>query len=95
MVNGSMEAAVLVFGCAADWWSARCQLDPGCNVSDNHVCIEVFQRQSDAEAALGAFAVIISDRTQVSIADDRDVTLVFRHNIDAKFLDAKFLDVLC
>lgn len=63
-------------------------LDPGCNVSDNHVCTEVFPRQSDGEAALGAFVVIISDRIQVSIADNRDVTLVFRHNIDAKFLDA-------
>lgn len=41
-------------------------------------------------AALSAFAVNISDRIQVSSADDGDVTLVFRHNIDAKFLD-----VLC
>lgn len=34
-------------------------------------------------AALSAFAVNISDRMQVYSADDGDITLVFRHNVDA------------
>ena len=34
-------------------------------------------------AALSAFAVNIGDRMQVYSADDGDITLVFRHNIDA------------